>query len=187
MEQITSISQKDIGRIAQTKDAGFGKGYRIRILEIVGVTSDGKVQVHAEEIDTIMEYTGFVLIGGYEPLYWMEDPAKKLDYPQMTLDISTAVHASRHVNQPRGVFEVMAYLTSETGECADWLVNPDRQKEDLLGECADVIICALDLALMHKKSTSDLDGQELADEVVGHLNDLLKVKAEKWLDKHADV
>jgi NTP pyrophosphatase (non-canonical NTP hydrolase) len=103
----------------------------------------------------------------------------------MTLDISTAVHASHKVNQPRDVFQVMAYLASETGECADWLVNPDRQKEDLLGECADVIICALDLALLHKKSTSGLDGQELADEVVGHLNDLLKVKAEKWLDKHA--
>lgn len=187
MEQVVSISQKDIGRVAQTKDAGFGKGYRIRILELVGVTEDGKVRVRAEEIDTITEYTAFTIIGGHEPLYWVEDPAKKLDYPQMTLDISTAVHTSRHVNQMRSVMDVMAYLTSETGECADWLVNPDRRKEDLLGECADVIICALDLALMHKKSTSGLDGQELADEVVGHLNDLLKTKAEKWLDKHADV
>lgn len=185
MEQVVSISQKDIGRVAQTKDAGFGKGYRIRILDLVGVTSDGKVHVHAEELDTIMEYTAFTIIGGHEPLYWVEDPAKKLDYPQMTLDISTAVHASRHVNQPRDVFQVMAYLASETGECADWLVNPDRQKESLYGECVDVIICALDLALTHKKQTTGLDGQKLADEVIADLNDLLKIKAEKWLDKHA--
>lgn len=188
MIEIKSISQKDIGRIAQTKDAGFGKGYRIRILELVEVTEDGKVRVRAEELDTSVEYKSFVIVGGYETLYWMDYADKHLSsYPEMTLDVSTAVYASRHVNKTRDVMDVMAYLTAETGECADWLVNPDRQKEDLLGECADVIICALDLALVYKKKTSDLDGQELAHEVIGQLNDLLKLKAEKWMDKHAKV
>lgn len=131
-------------------------------------------------------YYDFQIVGGCQVMYWKSEDAKDMDYPEMILDISTAVHASRHVNQLRNVMDVMAYLTAETGECADWLVNPDRRKEDLLGECADVIICALDLALVHKKATSDLDSLELADEVIGQLNDLLKLKAEKWLDKHAD-
>lgn len=187
MKEIKSISQKDIGRIAQTKDAGFGKGYRIRVLELVEVTEDGKVRVRAETLDTSVEYKSFVIVGGYETLYWMDDAEKHLSYPEMTLDVSTAVYASQHVNKTRDMMDVMAYLTAETGECADWLVNPDRQKEDLLGECADVIICALDLALVYKKKTSDLDGQELADEVIEQLNDLLKLKAEKWMDKHAKV
>ena len=187
MKEIKSISQKDIGRIAQTKDAGFGKGYRIRILGLLEVTGDGKVIVSAEELDASVEYKSFVIVGGHEKLYWMDEADKHLSYPEMTLDVSTAVYASQHVNKTRGVMDVMSYLTAETGECADCLVNPDHQKEDLLGECADVIICALDLALVHKKKTSDLDGQELADEVIGQLNDLLKLKAEKWMDKHAKV
>lgn len=187
MEKITSVSQKDIGRIAKSKDAAFGAGYHIRVLELVEATGDGKVRVRAEEIDCGLSYPTFTIVGGTRDMFWVEDEAKHSDYPEMTLDVSTAVYASRHVNKTRDMMDVMAYLTAETGECADWLVNPDRQKEDLLGECADVIICALDLALVYKKKTSDLNGQELADEVIGQLNDLLKLKAEKWMDKHAKV
>ncbi len=183
MDQVLSFQESDVGRVAQSEDGC----YLVRVLEIVGIGSMGSVRARVTDLKTGEEISSFTIIGGSRPMYWVEEPAKSLNYPEMMLDISTAVHASRHVNQPRTVFEVMAYLTSETGECADWLVNPDRQKEDLLGECADVIICALDLALRHKKETSGLDGQELADEVVNHLNDLLKVKAEKWMDKHAKV
>jgi len=183
MNEIKNIRASDAGRIAVSEN-GF---YEVEFKSIARVDDEGNVFAVVESKKREGGVlTDFHLIGGGERMYWKEDPAKELDYPEMTLDISTPVHASRHVNQSRNVFEVMAYLTSETGECADWLVNPDRQKEDLLGECADVIICALDLALVHKKATSDLDGQELADEVVGQLNDLLKLKAEKWLDKHAD-
>lgn len=179
---IKNISCRDVGRIATDV---YGK-YRVEFVSINRVDDLGNVFCVVKDLkDSGKVVDNFCLIGGCREMNWVEDPAKKLDYPQMTLDISTAVHASRHVNQPRDVKDVLAYLTSEVGECADWLVNPDRRKEDLLGECADVIICALDLALVYKKDTSDLDGQELADEVIGQLNDLLKMKAEKWMDKHA--
>nr|DAY73766.1 MAG TPA: hypothetical protein [Caudoviricetes sp.] len=188
MTPIKSISPKDIGRVAASIRNGSQEyGYHIRVLELASVTEHGQVRVRAQDMNSGAELPLFAIIGGGSPLYWVEDPAKDLDYPEITLDVSTAVHASQHVNQTRGVMDVMAYLTAETGECADWLVNPDRQKEDLLGECADVIICALDLALVYKKKTSDLDGQELADEVIGQLNELLKLKAEKWMDKHAKL
>lgn len=184
MKEITSVSAKDTGRIAVSED-GF---YEVVFISLTRVDQDGNIYAMVESKKRDCEtYYDFQIVGGRQAMYWKSDDAKDMDYPEMTLDVSTAVHASRYVNQPRSIFEVMAYLTSETGECADWLVNPDRQKEDLLGECADVIICALDLALRHKKETSDLDGQELADEVIGQLNDLLKLKAEKWMDKHAKV
>lgn len=183
MKPITSIRNADIGRVAVSRQGG----YQIRVLDITKTDEDGGVYVQAKDIIEGTEWHSFKLIKGQTPMFWLEDSAKYSDYPEMTLDISAAVHASANVNQTRDVMSVMAYLTSETGECADWLVNPDRRKEDLLGECADVIICALDLALVHKAATSSLDGQELAEEVISHLNDLLKIKAEKWLDKHAKV
>ena len=184
LREIKEVWASDAGRIAVSAD-GF---YEVVFKGISRVDDEGNVfaLVESNKRDGGI-FTDFHIIGGRQVMYWKLDEAKDMDYPEMTLDISTAVHASSHVNQPRSLFEIMAYLTSETGECADWLVNPDRQKEDLLGECADVIICALDLALRHKKETSDLDGQELADEVIGQLNDLLKLKAEKWMDKHAKV
>lgn len=182
MQLITSVSTSDIGRIAVSED-GF---YEVAFVELSRVDSYGNIFAVVKDRKRTFEiYENFHLTGGHLDMYWKEDPGKYLDYPEMTLDISTVVHASRHVDQIRNVFGVLAYLLSEAGECADWLVNPARRKEDLLAECADVIICAIDLALVHKKETSDLDGQELADEVIGQLNDLLKVKAEKWMDKHA--
>ena len=183
LNEIKEIWASDAGRVAVSAN-GF---YEVTFKAIARVDDEGNVFALVESnMRDGGIFTDFHIIGGRQKMFWKEDPAKDLDYPEMTLDISTAVHASCHVNQMRSVLDVMAYLTSETGECADWLVNPDRRKEDLLGECADVIICALDLALVHKKETSDLDGQELADEVIGHLNQLLKLKAEKWMDKHAD-
>lgn len=180
MQVIKKVTNDDTGRVATSDDGR----YRIKVLEVIGY-DDGMVSVKAEDLDGSGIFYGFALIGGSVLMYW-EDNSTCEDYPEMSLDISAAVHASRTVNQVRGVKDVMIYLTSETGECADWLANPDRQKEDLMGECADVIICALDLALIHKRETSDLDGQELADEVVSHLNDLLRAKAEKWVAKHAN-
>lgn len=183
--EIINVGASDVGRVAVSK---CGR-YKVQFLSIARVDKYGNVFAVVKNIkfgeDYGEVYEDFHLVGGGLPMYWLEDPAKYVDYPEMTLDISAAVHASHKVNQPRDVFQVMAYLASETGECADWLVNPDRQKESLYGECADVIICALDLALTHKKQTTGLDGQKLADEVIADLNDLLKTKAEKWLDKHA--
>lgn len=183
--EIINVRAADVGRLAVSKDGR----YAVEFMSIARVDKHGNVFAVVKNIkqgeDYGEVYEDFHLVGGGLPMYWHDNPAKYLDYPEMTLDISAAVHASHKVNQPRDVFQVMAYLASETGECADWLVNPDRQKESLYGECADVIICALDLALTHKKQTTGLDGQKLADEVISDLNDLLKVKAEKWLDKHA--
>lgn len=172
---IKTISSKDVGRVA-TDECGT---YLVEFVAIHTVSDTGYVSCVVKDLKNGGRILNdFSMIGGCCAMHWVNEP-------KMTLDVSTAVYTSRHVNQKRGVLDVMAYLTSETGECADWLVNPDRRKEDLLGECADVIICALDLALVYKKETSDLEDQELAEEVISHLNDLLKTKSKKWLDKHA--
>lgn len=184
MEQILEVRKGDVGRIAVSKCGS----YRVQVLGIASVDKYGVISCVAKNLrpgEGGNVFDDFGLIGGGLPMYW-EDDLKFSEYPERLLDISAAVHASEVVNQVRDVFEVMAYLTSETGECADWLVNPDRQKEDLLGECADVIICALDLALIHKQKTSGLRGKELTDEVIDHLNVLIREKADKWVKKHAD-
>lgn len=184
MQEILHVSKGDVGRIAVSKNGE----YRVKVLGITSVNEYGVISCLAESLRPMERGTifdDFGLVGGGLMMYW-EDDLKFSEYPERLLDISAAVHASEVVNQVRDVFEVMAYLTSETGECADWLVNPDRQKEDLLGECADVIICALDLALIHKQRTSGLRGKELTDEVIDHLNTLIREKADKWVKKHAD-
>lgn len=180
MEEIKFVSAKDTGRIA----VDMGRNLRVEVVGINRTDVGGSVFCFVKDKYNYDNMLGdFCLIGGRLPMYW-EDTQTVEKPPKMTLDISPVIDASRCVNQDRTVLDVMAYLAAETGECADWLVNPDRRNEDLLGECTDVIICAIDLALIHKRDTSDLTGQELVDEVLGHLNNLLKTKSEKWVAKH---
>ena len=184
MERISEVNKKDFGRIAVSKNGEF----RVKILSIDSAQSDfiSCVVENLQDNDHQgMIFQDFGIVGGFVPMYW-EDDLKFSEYPEHLLDISAAVHASEVVDQVRDSFQVMAYLTSETGECADWLVNPDRQKEDLLGECVDVIICAIDLALIHKQQASGLRGKELTDEVIGQMNTLIREKADKWVKKHAN-
>lgn len=104
----------------------------------------------------------------------------------MRLDLSSIVETSVEKEDGRSLKDIALYLNSESGEVADWLLNPQKRKEGLLGECSDVIICAVDLAFQYLKTQhpySELDDQSLANILSVMLEETIDKKCEKWVGK----
>lgn len=100
------------------------------------------------------------------------------------MDITSIINASVQIQNGRTEKEIALYLSSEVGEVADWLLNPQKRKEALHGECADVIICAVDLAIQHIiNQFPNADPSLVAGMAISSLETHIRVKAEKWRGK----
>lgn len=100
------------------------------------------------------------------------------------MDITPIIKASIQIDNGRTEKEIALYLSSEAGEVADWLLNPQKRKEALHGECADVIICAVDLAIQHAiNQFPDADPELVAGMAISSLETQIRTKSEKWRGK----
>jgi len=102
------------------------------------------------------------------------------------LDISSIIQTSVEKEDGRSLKDIALYLNSESGEVADWLLNPQKQKEGLLGECSDVIICAVDLAFQYLRTQpaySTLDDKSLSNILSIILEETIDEKCAKWAGK----
>lgn len=101
------------------------------------------------------------------------------------MNINPIITASVQIKNGRTEKEIALYLSSEAGEVADWLLNPQKRKEALHGECADVIICAVDLAIQHViNQFPDADPNLVAGMAISSLENQIRVKSNKWLGKN---
>lgn len=100
------------------------------------------------------------------------------------MDVQPIVYSSLNIKNNRSEEDIALYLGAECGEVADWLLNPSKRKEDLLGECADVIICAVDLAIQHKiNQFPNMTPEVVARFAIRSLEEQIVIKSKKWLDK----
>jgi len=104
----------------------------------------------------------------------------------LKLDLSTVIETGILKDNDRTQKDIALYLNSEAGEVADWLLNPNKRKESLLGECSDVIICVVDLAFRHLREDPDLG--RLSDDqlkllLTTLLQETIKQKCHKWANK----
>lgn len=90
--------------------------------------------------------------------------------------ISKISDLSVELDPNKDIRNVMLHLNSEVGEMNDWINRPWRQKEDFVGECADSIICIVDVLLMHYRAKG-IDNPLF---VIDDLNKQIELKTEKW-------
>lgn len=187
---IQAISDADAGRIAVSRNGA----YRITFhsVEAVEYTDDKlRVTVAGYNHSTMSETDFFRLIGGGLEMFWEDEITVPLQIqivdtkPTFELDITKVAEVSRDVQQRRTVESVALYLNVEAGEAGDCIVNPEKAKEHVIGECADVIICAIDLALVHAhKEFKDVNEDIIVRQTLERLNEAIQVKTQKWADKH---
>lgn len=90
--------------------------------------------------------------------------------------ISKISDLSIELDHNKDIRNVMLQLNSEIGEMNDWINRPERQKEDFVGECADSIICIVDVLLMHYRAKG-IDNPLF---VLDDLNKQIELKTGKW-------
>jgi len=80
-----------------------------------------------------------------------------------------------HRVKPRTISDVVHHLSSEVGEIAECLVQPHRGG-DIVEESVDAILCALDIIYLQLRATHG------TTEIAQKINEVMKVKLEKWYE-----
>ena len=84
-------------------------------------------------------------------------------------------YPAAHKVKQRSISDVVHHLSSEVGEIAECLVQPQRGG-NIVEESVDAILCALDIIYLELRATHG------TSEITDKINEVMAVKLAKWYE-----